>query len=250
MRRVGKALRNRRHNYVGRCNICGHKVPFICTDIRAARGNFFCPLCRSFSRKRHLAKFLLRELGGSRSVKEARPLAADIYSATSRDAIWAKLGSDPRYHGSEFLEGVALGDPIPKGGTCQNLESLTFDDDSFDIVLTEDVLEHVRYPDRAFAEIARVLRPGAVHLFTVPFNFHGKTIERVEPREGREDILLTEPEWHGDSVHGRALAYRTFGSDLFERLEKHGFKTRLRLAAGDDRRIGVVDSYVFESRCG
>lgn len=39
-------------------------------------------------------------------------------------------------------------------------ENLPYDDESFDTVISFDVLEHVDDPVRAFAEIARVLRPG------------------------------------------------------------------------------------------
>lgn len=247
MGRIGRALRNARHNFVGRCNVCGHRVVFICTDVSAARGNFFCPVCRSFSRKRHVVAVLLQALGVQNALS-AVSLEKDVYSATCNDALWKALGEDPRFEGSELHDGLPYGAALPNGGSCQNLEALTFPDASFDVVLTEDVLEHVRYPDRAFSEIARVLRPGGVHIFTVPLAFDHRTIERVEPREDGDDRLLTEPEWHGDNVHGRALAYRTFGVDIFERLEGFGFTTRLHQASYETRRIGVVDSYVFESR--
>jgi SAM-dependent methyltransferase len=42
---------------------------------------------------------------------------------------------------------------------------------SFDFVLCTEVLEHVAEPERALAEIARILRPGGGLLLTVPFVF-------------------------------------------------------------------------------
>jgi SAM-dependent methyltransferase len=47
-------------------------------------------------------------------------------------------------------------------------ERLEFADDSFDSVLSYDVLEHVQDPARALEEIARVLRPGGEGLFVFP----------------------------------------------------------------------------------
>jgi SAM-dependent methyltransferase len=44
-------------------------------------------------------------------------------------------------------------------------ESLPFEDESFDYVNANSVLEHVDYPQRAFSEAFRVLRPGGVYKF-------------------------------------------------------------------------------------
>jgi ubiquinone/menaquinone biosynthesis C-methylase UbiE len=46
-------------------------------------------------------------------------------------------------------------------------ETLPFPDHSFDVVLAQDILEHVRDPDLTLREMHRVLRPGGVALVTV-----------------------------------------------------------------------------------
>jgi SAM-dependent methyltransferase len=148
---------------------------------------------------------------------------------------------------SAYLPGVALGSEISPGGTCQDLERLTFPDKSFECVITEDVLEHVRDYRAALAEIRRVLVPGGRHLFTVPFLFHAKTVVRVDT-SGAEDIHLLPPEYHGDTIRGRILAYRIFGRDLFDELQGLGFETDVRFATYADRRWGIFDSCVFVSR--
>lgn len=51
---------------------------------------------------------------------------------------------------------------------CENLEALTFADESIDLHVTQDVLEHVFHPSKVFSEIARTLKPGGAHIFTVP----------------------------------------------------------------------------------
>jgi SAM-dependent methyltransferase len=45
---------------------------------------------------------------------------------------------------------------------------MTFKDESLDLHVTQDVMEHVFYPSRVWKEIARTLKPGGAHIFTVP----------------------------------------------------------------------------------
>ena len=47
-------------------------------------------------------------------------------------------------------------------------EQMPFEDGSFDVVVTEDVLEHVEDPERVLSECARVLRPGGRLLARFP----------------------------------------------------------------------------------
>ncbi len=49
-----------------------------------------------------------------------------------------------------------------------SVEALDFDDASFDVVISCDVLEHVEDDAAAMAELARVLRPGGICVLTLP----------------------------------------------------------------------------------
>lgn len=68
----------------------------------------------------------------------------------------------------------------------------SFSDDSFDIVLASEVVEHTLSPKQAIAEMARVLKPGGVLVLTVPnriWHFAvtiGNTL-RVRPYAGLEN---------------------------------------------------------------
>lgn len=59
----------------------------------------------------------------------------------------------------------------------QDIENLTYPENSFDAVISIEVLEHTRDPFRAAAEIKRVLRPSGSLLLTTPFltSYHGKS---------------------------------------------------------------------------
>jgi ubiquinone/menaquinone biosynthesis C-methylase UbiE len=47
-------------------------------------------------------------------------------------------------------------------------DDLPFPDDHFDIILCSDVVEHLSYPERCFAEINRVTKPGGIAIVTTP----------------------------------------------------------------------------------
>jgi len=49
-----------------------------------------------------------------------------------------------------------------------DVEKLDLPDDSIDQVIAMAVIEYLKTPDRALAEIARVLRPGGTAIITVP----------------------------------------------------------------------------------
>jgi SAM-dependent methyltransferase len=243
------ALRRAREHATGRCPICGHRTVFLQLYGTSYREGLACVRCRSVSRKRHVALVIRDALDPrARTVADAiRMTGTRLHTTDGRDALAASLRGYEGFSTSDFEPGVEPGATIGPQATCQDLERLTFADESFDVLVTEDVLEHVRHPDAAFAEIARVLRPGGRHVFTVPFRYDRPTETRVDT-SGDEDVHLMEPEYHGDPIRGRILAYRTFGYDLFDDLRRYGFATDAHVAGRRERAYGVVDSVVFVSR--
>jgi SAM-dependent methyltransferase len=126
-----------------------------------------------------------------------------------------------------------------------DLERLAYPDGSLDIVLAADVFEHVREDERAFSEIHRVLRPGGVLVFTVPYVSEAETLVRVRV-EGEVDVPVMAPEYHGSG--GRSLAYRTYGHDLPGRLVAIGFSVGLWEVDAPDH--AIVRQPVFVCRKG
>jgi ubiquinone biosynthesis O-methyltransferase len=93
--------------------------------------------------------------------------------------------------------GLAIGYAVGVG------ESLDFADDSFDIVVCVDVLEHVADLDRVIAEIARVLKPGGLFLFdtinrnglaSIVMITFGENILRLLPRGTHDPARFIRPD--------------------------------------------------------
>ena len=120
------------------------------------------------------------------------------------------------------------------------------------MVVTSDVMEHVRLDDRAHREISRVLRPGGVYLFTVP---HVRTTRRtfvrvqvVDPDDPAKDLYLIDKEYHRDTdaADGRALSYRSYGTDIDETLAALGFD--VDYCGRDFPESGIMDTELFYCR--
>ncbi len=127
------------------------------------------------------------------------------------------------YSGSRYLvPDVPRGEIVGTFVSCQDIQDLTFADESFDLLITQDVLEHVLRPDRAIAEIARVLRRGGAHVFTVPI-FHGRqTLVRAAPSDTGIEYLLPAEYHGGPEDPERSLVIREWGDDFVDFVSEHG----------------------------
>ena len=66
--------------------------------------------------------------------------------------------------GSEYLGHEYEGGAIIKGIRHEDIENLSFPDDTLDLIVSNDVFEHVPNQVKAFAECARVLKEGGMML--------------------------------------------------------------------------------------
>jgi SAM-dependent methyltransferase len=149
----------------------------------------------------------------------------------------------PRYSCSYNFEDTTPGE-WKHGKRCENLELLTFADATFDLFVTQDVLEHVVRPDRALAEITRVLKPGGAHVFTTPKH---KDLVQSRPRvhaEGTDVRYILEPVFHGSPIgDGRSLVTWDYGAD-FESLA-YGWSGYLMSSyVLRDRRFGIDGEFL------
>jgi|SaaInlStandDraft_1057018.scaffolds.fasta_scaffold80398_2 SAM-dependent methyltransferase len=106
----------------------------------------------------------------------------------------------------------------------EDMTALSFPDDSFDLVITQDVFEHIPDYRRAFAECRRVLRPDGSLVFTIPFfaNLDTTEVRAVVDADGEVEHLLP-PEIHGNPVGEGSLCFQHFGWDILDDLRTAGF---------------------------
>ena len=92
---------------------------------------------------------------------------------------------------------------------------MTFPDERFDLVITQDVFEHVFDYRRGFREVMRTVRSGGAHVFTTP-KYKGLTQDqdRAARRNGQV-VHLSEPEYHGNPIDNNgSLVTVHYGDDI------------------------------------
>jgi SAM-dependent methyltransferase len=170
------------------------------------------------------------------------------YEMSSRGALYAYMRRRFRnFYFSEFYDNVPGGE-MRNGTPCQDVQALSLEDGRFDLVTNTEVFEHVPDDMRGFAEVRRVLKAGGHFIFTVPFMESTETLERaVMMPDGRIEHMLP-PEYHSDRIRGKGavLAFRTYGTDLEQRLGRAGFSVEIRkiTACGN----AVLNQHVIVAR--
>ncbi|NHF60818.1 methyltransferase domain-containing protein [Flavobacteriaceae bacterium TP-CH-4] len=93
--------------------------------------------------------------------------------------------------------------------------NLPFEDNSFDVILCNHVLEHIPDDTRAMQELFRILRPGGWGIFQIPQDLHRETTF--------EDNSITDKKERA-KIFGQYDHVRIYGRDYFDKLRSVGFQ--------------------------
>lgn len=208
------------------------------TDFRA-NGPYFrntlrCAFCNSVPRNRAMMNAL------SQYYPQWRSLSIHE-SSPGWDIVSQRLAREcAHYVASQFeqdkeLGSVVEGTKLPcKRYVVEDLENQTFRDGQFDLVITQDVFEHIFKPDLAIKEIARTLRPGGATLLTVPIVMRSNPSRRRARSNDGRIVNLLEPQFHGNPVSSEgALVTVDWGYDICAYLQHHSGLSFLMLKIED-----------------
>jgi len=215
----------------GFCPICNQDTVFI-SKHTWLRDHFICSNCGSIPRQRALMMVIEKYYPNWRKlcIHESSP---------DESAITKKFQNECKeYVASHFFQQEELGILI-NGYRNENLEKLTFENEIFDIVITQDVFEHIYNPEKAFSEIARTLKQGGSHIFTVPIiNKFNKTETWAKQGSNGESIFLKNEEWHGNPIDRKgAPVTMHWGFDIVDFIKKN---------SGLDTKV----EYLYKLDCG
>ncbi len=196
-----------------------------------------CSRCGAKLRGRRLAEVLLRLYPAASRPRSAREWAEtpearalEVAEINRIDGLHEALAPLPLFVWSDFGE----------AGRSEDLTRLSYPDESFDLVLTSETLEHVPDLGLALGEIHRVLRPGGRHLFTIP---RLPNVPKTFPRarllpDGRIEHLAPAICHPGGDV-GYPV-FTEFGADLTEILRRAGFEVAVHFGPTTEDDLGQV----------
>jgi len=192
----------------GHCPACGNDTVFR-SKHDWLRDHFLCSHCGSVPRERALMLVI------ERFFPHWRELVIHESSPGNRGTSLRLAGECPGYFGSHFYPDLQPGS-TERQWRSENLEALTMVDESVDLHVTQDVLEHVFDPAAVFREIARTLRPGGGHVFTVPLvNRAAPSCRRAERLADGSVRHLQPPQFHGNPIDDTgSLVTMDWGYDI------------------------------------
>jgi SAM-dependent methyltransferase len=218
---IPQAIINRFHEHKHQKNLqryAGNNVicPICNSSFRAFapylnRENARCLNCESLERHRLLWKYLQEKTDIFRENKKIKLLHFapekmfyNIFS-NAGNIIYYPCDISPEHYAYSGSVDISKAD----------ITNIPFEDNYFDVVFCNHVLEHIPDDRQALSELYRVMNCGAWGIFQVPIDFNRE--------KTYEDITITTSEGR-EKAFGFADHVRYYGRDYKERLSKTGFK--------------------------
>ena len=198
------------------CPICGYCGPFLDKAIHnSVRKHAKCPNCTAL--ERHRLQFLvLQTVLRDKKIDHLKMLHV------APETFFQEFFSQ------RFGQYETADLKMKSADHIVDLQSLPFNDHTYDFVFASHVLEHVPDDKKAISEIRRILKPNGMAILPVPI-YSGKTVEFSEP----------DPNEFG---HVRAP-----GLDYFDRYERYFSKVE-RFDSGSQPEKYQVFVYQEDSR--
>lgn len=168
-----------------------------------------CPECGSNDRERLIYIYLKEKAGIFKTGKSKSILHIAPEKHLSEKLL--EFGFEKYICGDYFTEGYSY----PAHVQNINVLNIPYDDNTFDMVICNHVLEHIPEDIQAMKEIRRVLKSGGKAILQVPISKNSaKTFE---------DFSVTDPKQR-EIIFGQYDHIRIYGQDYTDRLKECGFK--------------------------
>ena len=201
--------------HAGYCCVCERSVIFVADD-PYFRNHLRCPLCNLTPRYRALFYVLTKCFPHWRE--------CDIHeSSPGADLVSERLKREAKsYIATQWDKSIPFGAMHPSGYRSEDLQAQTFADESFDLVVTQDVFEHIFEPDQAIKEIARTLRPGGAFVATVPIILKNIPSRRRASFASGKILHHLTAQYHGNPIAKEgSLVTIDWGYDIVGYLQHH-----------------------------
>lgn len=181
------------------CPVCKKSFRKFLPYGRKSRENALCPNCLSLERHRLIWLFLQEETDFFSSPLKVLHIAPEL----------CFIDRFERLSNIEYLTGD-IESPLAK--VKMDVHQIPFEDDTFDVVFCNHVLEHVEDDILACTEINRVLKKGGWGILQSPVYGIATTLE---------DPTVTDPS-ERERLFGQRDHLRKYGLDYARRLSKSG----------------------------
>ncbi len=217
----------------GFCRVCEREVDFLIdfkfpSTLRSQENRvpnwpetIICPECRLSNQQRALA-FAISQIE-----KHYRDKRMDIYLMERNSPFYQWISNSnmaANITGSECFGDELDSGKLVKAIRHKNAEQLSFANNTFDLVISNNTLEHVLNPQSALFELYRVLKPQGQLLITVPFYLDKEKTEcRAELINGKLNHIMSPVYRHNHFSGKKSLVLYDFGWDFFHEIKSAGF---------------------------
>ncbi|MEQ9303309.1 MAG: class I SAM-dependent methyltransferase [Marinoscillum sp.] len=170
---------------------------------RKSRENALCPNCLSLERHRLIWLYLKDKTDFFTKERKMLHIAPELCFID-------------RFESLTNLEYITGDIESPLAKVKMDIHEIPFEENSFDVIFCNHVLEHVHDDIKAMKEMRRVLKPGGWAILQVPFFYPLKN-------ETYEDWTITSAS-DREKAFGQDDHVRMYGSDYGKRLASSGFK--------------------------
>lgn len=185
------------------CPVCDAQFRKFLPYGRVGRPNALCPNCLSLERHRLLWIYLHRKTDFfTRPMKMLHIAPEHCYIS--------------RFEAIDTLDYITADIESPLAKVKMDIHQIPFEENEFDVIFCNHVLEHVRDDKLAMKEMLRVLKPSGWAILQVPF--FPPLSEKTE-----EDGSITDPKMR-EQLYGQDDHVRKYGLDYADRIREMGFE--------------------------